>query len=131
MESFKKFLLSAETGCSCNFRRTKNCYPSPVLHALKKADGSSQVTMPLSRTATKEQQKILREEINAGLAVQPIAEKMIELRKQKRNLDKALERCEKELSRIFDDNNTNSMEIKEGLLIRRSSSGKTEWVIEL
>ncbi|WP_416388331.1 hypothetical protein [Hominisplanchenecus murintestinalis] len=55
----------------------------------------------------------------------------MELRKQKRNLDKALERCEKELSRIFDDNNTNSMEIKEGLLIRRSSSGKTEWVIEL
>lgn len=87
--------------------------------------------MPLSRTATKEQQKILREEINAGLAVQPIAEKMIELRKQKRNLDKALERCEKELSRIFDDNNTNSMEIKEGLLIRRRSSGKIEWVIEL
>ena len=123
--------LSAETGCSCNFKRTKNCYPSPVLHALKKADGSSQVTMPLSRTATKEQQKILREEINAGLAVQPIAEKMIELRKQKRNLDKALERCEKELSRIFDDNNTNSMEIKEGLLIRRRSSGKIEWVIEL
>lgn len=29
-------LITAEYGCSCNFKRTKNCYPSPVLHAIKK-----------------------------------------------------------------------------------------------
>ena len=28
-------LITAEYGCSCNFKRTKNCYPSPVLHAIK------------------------------------------------------------------------------------------------
>mgnify|MGYP006074156915 FL=1 len=28
-------LITAEYGCNCNFKRTKNCYPSPVLHAIK------------------------------------------------------------------------------------------------
>lgn len=123
--------ISAETGCSCNFRRTKNCYPSPVFHALKNAEESSQITMPVSRTIPAAQQQILKEEINAGTAVQSIAEKLIELRRQRRSLDKAIERSERELSRIFDDNNTDGMEIKAGLLVRRKREDRTEWVIEL
>lgn len=128
-EQYKQ--ISAETGCSCNFRRTKNCYPSPVLHALKNAEESSQITMPVSRTIPVAQQQILKEEINVGTAVQSIVEKLIELRKQKRSLDKAVEKCERELSRIFDDNHTDGMEIKAGLLVRRKKGDRTEWVIEL
>ena len=46
--------ITAEYGCSCNFRRTKRCYPSPVLHAIKSSgDVSSDVTIPTSRTMTK------------------------------------------------------------------------------
>lgn len=89
--------ISAEAGCSCNFRRTKNCYPSPVLHALKNADENSQITMPVSRTIPAAQQQALKEEINA---------------------------------RIFDDNGTDAMEIKAGLLVRRKKGDRTEWVIE-
>lgn len=123
--------ISAEAGCSCNFRRTKNCYPSPVLHALKNADENSQITMPVSRTIPAAQQQALKEEINAGIAVQSIAEKLIELRRQKRSLDKAIEKSERELARIFDDNGTDAMEIKAGLLVRRKKGDRTEWVIEL
>lgn len=48
-------IITAEYGCSCNFRRTSNCYPSPVLHAIKNADEDiSDVTMPLSRSLSKE-----------------------------------------------------------------------------
>ena len=123
--------ISAETGCSCNFKRTKNCYPSPVLHALKKAEESGDITMPLSRSLPANKQDILKEEINAGAKAQSIAEKMMELRKQRRNIDKTIKKYEKELADIFDDSKTDSMEIKMGLLVRRKNGEKTEWMIEL
>lgn len=128
-EQYKQ--LSAEIGCSCNFKRTKNCYPSPVLHALKNAEESKDITMPLSRSLPVNKQDILKEEINAGAKAQSIAEKMMELRKQRRNIDKTLRKYEKELADIFDDSQTDSMEIKMGLLVRRKNGEKTEWVIEL
>ena len=40
-------------------------------------------------------------------------------------------KCEQELSEIFDDSNTDSMEIKMGFLVRRKTNERTEWVIEL
>lgn len=46
-------------------------------------------------------------------------------------LDKVVEKCERELSRIFDDNHMDGMEIKAGLLVRRKKGHRTEWVIEL
>lgn len=52
-EQYKQ--ITAEFGCSCNFRRTKNCYPSPVLHAIKSSgDVSDDVTIPTSRSISKE-----------------------------------------------------------------------------
>ena len=37
--------VTAEYGCNCMFKRTKNCYPSPVLHAIKKnSEESSEPT---------------------------------------------------------------------------------------
>lgn len=123
--------ISAEIGCSCNFKRAKNCYPSPVLHALKNTEENNQVTMPISKTIPVEKQKVLKEEINSGSKAQTIAEKMIELRKQKRALDKTIKKCEQELIEIFDDSNTDSMEIKMGLLVRRRDGDRTEWLIEL
>lgn len=129
-EQYKQ--ISAEIGCSCGFKRTKNCYPSPVLHALKNTEENEQITMPVSRTISTDKQKIMKTEINAGSRAQEIAEKMMGLRKQKRNLDRTLVKCEQELSEIFDDSNTDSMEIKMGLLVRRKTDeGRTEWIIEL
>lgn len=113
------------------FKRTKNCYPSPVLHALKNTEENEQITMPVSKTIPTDKQKIMKTEISASSRAQEIAGKMMELRKQKRNLDRTLIKCEQELSEIFDDSNTDSMEIKMGLLVRRKTNERTEWVIEL
>lgn len=55
----------------------------------------------------------------------------MELRKQRRNIDKTIKKYEKELADIFDDSKTDSMEIKMGLLVRRKNGEKTEWMIEL
>ena len=55
----------------------------------------------------------------------------MELRKQKRNLEKSIKKCEQELGTIFDDKNTDSIEVKMGLLTRRKNNGEVEWVIEL
>ena len=128
-EQYKQ--ISAEIGCSCGFKRTKNCYPSPVLHALKNAEENEQITMPVSRMISTDKQKVMKTEINAVSRAEEIAGKMMELRKQKRNLDRSLIKCEQELSEIFNDCKTDSMEIKMGLLVRRKSAEKTEWMIEL
>ena len=34
--------VTAEYGCNCNFDRMKNCYPSPVLHAIKAGEELSE-----------------------------------------------------------------------------------------
>ncbi|MDO4340870.1 MAG: CRISPR-associated primase-polymerase type A1 [Eubacteriales bacterium] len=128
-EQYKQ--ISAEIGCTCSFKRTKNCYPSPVLHALKKVEENGQITMPVSKTMPANTQKELKDEINVALKAQEIAEKMMGLRKQRRGLDKALNKCEQELMAIFDDCGTDSMEIKMGLLVRRKNNDRTEWMIEL
>lgn len=128
-EQYKQ--ISAEVGCSCGFRRTKNCYPSPVLHALKNSEDNNQITMPVSKTIPVDKQKVIKNEINAGSRAQELAEKMMEVRKQKRNLDKVIEKYERELSAIFDDCQTDSMEIKMGLLVRNKKEDKTEWVIQI
>lgn len=128
-EQYKQ--ISAEVGCSCGFRRTKNCYPSPVLHALKNSEDNNQITMPVSKTIPTDKQKVIKNEINAVSRAQELAEKMMEIRKQKRNLDKIIEKYERELSEIFDDCQTDSMEIKMGLLVRNKKEDKTEWVIQI
>ena len=87
--------------------------------------------MPVSKTIPANKQNALKEEINVSAKAQTIAEKMMELRKQRRNLDKALRKYEQELSDIFDDSDTDNMEIKMGLLVRRRNGEKTEWGIEL
>ncbi len=128
-EQYKR--ISAEIGCTCRFHRTKHCYPSPVLHALQKSEENTSVTMPLRGTVSIDKQKILKNEINTASRAQEIAEKLIELRKQKQGLDKAVKKCEQELEALFDDNITDSMEIKIGLLARKKEGDKVEWRIEL
>ena len=53
-------LVSSEYGCNCAFKRTKNCYPSPVIHALKdNNEHNKEITVPVSRTLTKEKKRRL------------------------------------------------------------------------
>ncbi len=126
--------ITAEIGCSCTFHRTRNCYPSPVLHALKdssneEADG---ITIPISRTLTKENVQNVYQELNISQQVKEIAKKVLDLKKQKRGIDKNIEKYEKELEHIYDEAHVESLECDIGLLIRRKKDGGGyEWVIEI
>lgn len=124
--------ITAEYGCSCNFKRTKNCYPSPVLHAIKTSeDMTGNVTIPTSRTLSKEGEKRAVEEINIPFKVQALAGKVIEMKKQKRGIDKAIQKAETELGKIFDLAGIDCLEVDMGLLVRRKCKEGTEWVIEI
>lgn len=129
-ENYQK--ITAEYGCSCNFKRSRNCYPSPVLHAAKISDEEKlDVTVPVSRKISKEKEDKIREELNLPRTVLLLAKKLQELKKQKRGIEKAVHKTEMELMQIFDSQEVDCMEIDLGLLCRRKAEGGTEWFIEL
>lgn len=124
--------VTAEYGCNCVFTKTSNCYPSPVIHALKNSmDDENTVTIPTSRTISKEKQQDIYQEINVHVRVQELASKIVELKKQKRGLDRAIEKTEKELCGIYDSIKTDCMEVDMGLLVRRKMEKGYEWLIEI
>lgn len=123
--------VTAECGCSCNFNRIKNCYPSPVLHAIKSGDGGQGITLPTSRSLSKEKAAAVSDELNIKKQVQTTAGKILEYKKQKRAIDKNIAKLEGELCKIFDEAGLNSMEIDCGLLVRRKKGDGYEWVVEI
>ena len=124
--------LTAEIGCSCNFKRNKNCYPSPVLHAISlSSDNRSEITLPTSRTLTKEKTELVKAEMSVYTKVQEIAAKLLEVRKQRRGLDKTIDKFERELDAVFNSQGVDSMEIDMGVLNRRKGEKSTEWFIEI
>lgn len=124
--------LSAELGCGCNFKRRAKCYPSPVLHAVKhSSDATEQITLPITQPVTKQTQEELLDEVNIYKKAQMAAVKIIEQKKQKRHLEKTIEKMERELDRIFDDAKIESLDMEMGVLVRRRSEKGSEWVIEL
>lgn len=125
-------LITAEYGCSCNFKRTKNCYPSPVLHAIKNSgEEESGITVPISRTISKAKEEKVYEELNIHKQTEKLAQKIIELKKQKRGLDRSIRKTEEELQKIFDNAGIDCLEIAMGLLVRRKTGEEYEWLIEL
>lgn len=126
-------MITAEYGCNCNLRRTKNCYPSPVLHAIKNADSEQgEVTIPTSRTITKEKERVVYDEINIHKKANAIATKILEYKKQKREIDKNIERLEDDLQNIFENAGIDCLEIEIGMLVRRKKeNGEYEWIIEI
>lgn len=124
--------ITAEFGCSCNFRRTKNCYPSPVLHAIKASgDLSGGVTVPTSRTISREKEKQVVEELNIHKKVEELAGKIVEMKKQKRGIDRNIQKVEKELERIYDQAGVDALEVSMGVMVRRKTNDGYEWLIEI
>ena len=129
-EQYKK--ITAEYGCSCTFKRTKNCYPSPVMHAISRSnDLQDDITLPISRSITQEKKKKVIDEINIHKKALELARKILDYKKQKRSLDNNIQKIEKELSAIFDDANTDCLEIELGMLVRRKKEDSYEWLIDL
>lgn len=124
--------ITAEYGCSCDFKRTKNCYPSPVLHAIKSGgDIAQDITVPTSRTLSKEKEQKVVEEINIHKKVQELAGRIIEMKKQRRGVDKAIQKAENELEKIYDQAEVDCLEVEMGLLVRRKTDAGYEWLIEI
>lgn len=129
-EQYKQ--VTAEVGCNCNFRRTKNCYPSPVLHVVTgMGDESVNVTMPTAKKISKEKEKDIYEEINIHTKVGELVKKLMELKKQNRGVEKAIKKQEEELEKIFNETNVECMELEVGLLKRVQTPKGNDWVIEL
>ena len=129
-EQYKQ--VPAEYGCNCTFKRTKNCYPSPVLHAIALANYvNTEVTLPTSRTMTKEKEQKVLDEINIHKKAQELASKILEMKKQKRGLDAAIIKVEKELERIYDNAGVDCLEVEMGMLVRRRTEMGYEWLIEI
>ena len=129
-EQYKQ--VTAEYGCSCNFRRSKNCYPSPVLHAISlSSDIQTDVTLPVSRTMTKEKEKQVIDEINIYRRAQELAGKIVEMKKQRRGIDTAIQKVEKELEKIYDNAGVDCLEVDMGMLVRRKKENGYEWLIEI
>lgn len=126
-------LITAEYGCSCNFKRTKDCYPSPVLHAIQNIDDEkSMITAPVSRSIAKSKEQEVYEEINIHKQAKKLAQRIVEMKKQKRGLDKSIRKIETELQKIFDNSRIDCLEISMGLLVRRKKeNNRYEWLIEL
>lgn len=51
--------------------------------------------------------------------MQELAEKIVEFRRQKKGIDKSIEKIEKELHAIFDNARIDCMEVSMGMLVRR------------
>jgi len=125
-------LITAEYGCSCSFKQTKNCYPSPVLHAIKNSgEDQSEITVPTSRTISKAKEEKVYEELNIHKQTEKLAQRIVELKKQKRGLDKSIRKVEEELQKIFDNAGIDCLEIGMGMLVRRKKGEQYEWLIEL
>lgn len=125
-------LITAEYGCNCIFKRTKNCYPSPILHAIKNSgqDGPD-ITIPMGRAVSKEKKETVYEELNIHKQTENLTRRIVELKKQRRGLDKAIGKVEEELEKIFDNAGIDCIETEMGMLVRRKKTDGYEWLIEL
>ncbi len=124
--------ITAEYGCNCRFSRAKNCYPSPVLHAIRSGDGGQEdVTLPTSRTISKDREDKVYEELNIKKRVEAVTEKILEMKKQKRGIDKNITKLEHELEAIFDEAKINCLEVEFGMLVRRKKEEGYEWIVEI
>ena len=69
--------------------------------------------------------------MNVHQKAQQLASKILELKKQKRSIDVSIKKVEKELEKIYDNVNTDCLELEIGLLVRRKTEDGYEWVIEI
>ena len=124
--------VTAEFGCSCVFKQRKNCYPSPVLHALVQSqEDSANVTIPISRTLTEEKKQEISEELSIHKRASAAVAKIVEYKKQIRHLDQNVRKMERELEAIFDSEKIESLELDIGILVPVKKEGGYDWRIEI
>ena len=53
------------------------------------------------------------------------------MKKQKRGIDAAISKVEKELEKLYDNANIDCLEVEMGMLVRRKKEHGYEWLIEI
>ena len=53
------------------------------------------------------------------------------MKKQKRGIDAAISKIERELEKIYDSANVDCLEVEMGMLVRRRTEHGYEWLIEI
>ena len=103
-----------------------------MLHAIKSGqDENSDITLPTSRTLSKEKEAKVCDELNLNKKAYDITRKILEFKKQKRGIDKNITKLEKELERLFDDVQIDCLEVEYGMLVRRKTDTGYEWIVEI
>lgn len=124
--------LTAQVGCNCNFSKTKECYPSPVLHALKNAkDIPEDMHLPTCQSHKRNDDRSICKQVNIHKQASEIASKLVELRRQKRGICKAIDKQQDLLNELMDNMATDCLEIDMGLLVRHKVADGYEYTIEL
>ena len=85
----------------------------------------------MSHTISKAKEEKVYEELNIHRQTEKLAQRIVELKKQKRGLDKSIRKIEDELQKIFDNAGIDCLEIEMGMLVRRKKGDIYEWLIEL
>ena len=80
-------------------------------------------------TKIKEQEVV--EELNIHKKVQDLTGKIVEMKKQRRGVDRAIQKTEAELEKIFDQAGIDCLEVEMGMLVRRKRETGYEWIIEI
>jgi hypothetical protein len=119
--------VALDLGCDCTFKLPRKGYPSPILHAFNQPK-----TWPLNRLPGEEksapaswEKGISRDEINGKLR------RYIELKRQLTGVEKSISRVEEEMTAYFDQLRTDNVETDYGILVRRKSGDKFDWIIRL
>jgi hypothetical protein len=89
------------------------------------------ITLPTSRTLSKEKEKKVMDEMNIHTKAQELATKILTLKKQKRSIDQSIRKIERELEQIYDNAGIDCLEVEMGLLVRRKTETGYEWFIEI
>jgi len=118
--------ISSSLKCDCRFRLAPGTYPSPVLH------GQKTITR---RKPAKEDAAIYQEAGSGAVHFLPEIEQLIEkitnLRRHRQGVENSIIKYESRLTQIFDQLSTERVETKLGVLTRKKSNGKYDWVIQI
>jgi hypothetical protein len=122
--------LTANLKCDCYFKLSKDSYPSPVLHAVNVAS-ESEITLPVSYDTKSKDKRELKDQLDVHKSVEEFAGKLIEMKKQLRNIEKNKKKYEDQLTVIFDSMKTDKIDIDLGTLVREKISERYEWSIKI
>ena len=92
---------------------------------------TEQITLPVSRTLTKEKTKEVAQKLNVHSNAQTLLNRILEMKKQRRGIDVSIRNLEKELEAVFEEVGTDRLEIDMGTLVRTMTDGRAEWKIEI